>query len=1157
MCRKLFLLTSLVLVLGLVSGPANAQEDVDDVGPPLTELSIKVSADAEQHLDDGDMDIGSSDLELAYEDGGDPATDAQVIGLRFVEVPVSAGGPVDSAYVEFEIDKIDKEGSLAPVNLIIEGELVADAAAIEDVDNNLTDRATTTAKVQWAVPEAVEQNAKLQTPDISSIIQEIVDQNDWAAGNAIVLLFRDDPDNPSTGLRECEAIDGEAEAAATLSMMAVIDPTVEAPDPADGAGGVSVAPAISTFISSDVPKNVPDAVGNSPRGVTSTLDAADSVTIDDLNVELDIRMSGNLADLNVFLKSPDGKSVKLFDDVGRNGEDLENTILDDEASTSIKDGSGSHTGIYRPEGSLSDFDGRDTAGAWELKIEDDWNGGSAKLNSWRIVAEHSITAVAWTPSADARVVSQDVYFSSVLDDVNGVGDAGLIANVAADVDASAVDLELGTTYYWRVDPITEDGTIFAGKVWSFTTAGGNLTIERRIAVNDEDDVEERLDRDNELDRGSSDLEMPYEDTGMGDPQVIGLRFRDIGLEAGQVVNSASIRFEVDETKGGTLPVNLVIEGELAADAAPFAGEAFNVTDRARTEANVLWSVPEWTTVGEQGPAQTTSDITAIIEELLGQEEWAAGNAMVFIISDDPCNPSEGIRCAEGGPGDDSALLSIEAITEAAGNPSPADGAVDVIQNASLSWSPGFSGASRDVYFGTDENPPKLERTTGASWEVGKLATSTTYYWKIDEYDADGNLTEGAVWSFTTVIGEATNPDPADQAVEVALDAALSWTPGATAVASDIYFGVGADLALIGTTAESSFDTTLIGGLRVGDTYSWRIDSIEEDGTTHVGDGWTFAAPRGQASQPDPADGAVVEATFLLASWAAGPSAASYDVYLGTDPNTADPNALEFLGNVADTQVSLGVPDSLVPGTTYYWRVDSVEADPNVVFEGDLWSFSVLPTEAHDPSPADGAENVDVAGVTLSWTAGLGAKLHSVYFGDDLDTVTNAVGAPPLPMTTYDTGPLELGKTYYWRVDEFNPPTNITGAVWSFTTPAPEPEPEPEPEPGPEPLGKATDPTPADGANMANTFTTLGWTAAAGAVSHDLYISESLDDVTAGAEAAFAGSQADTVAVVGLPVPGMPVPDGLVIGATYYWRVDEVADDGEVAEGDVWSFTVAL
>ncbi|MHC4147695.1 MAG: hypothetical protein ACYSUD_23400, partial [Planctomycetota bacterium] len=364
----------------------------------------------------------------------------------------------------------------------------------------------------------------------------------------------------------------------------------------------------------------------------------------------------------------------------------------------------------------------------------------------------------------------------------------------------------------------------------------------------------------------------------GGLQVIGIRWTDIPLEAGMSINEAWVRFEVDEIEGPEA-VNVIIEGELVPDADPFADVASNITDRARTEANALWSVPDWPSVGEQGPDQTTPDITSIIEEIINQEEWAAGNAMALVISDDPCNPSEGKRTAEAGPGDDSALLYIEAITEAASNPSPADGAIDIDQNVILGWSPGFTGASRDVYFGTDSDPSKLEKTTGTTWVLGKLATSTTYYWKIDEYDADGNKHEGAVWSFTTVIGEATNPDPADQAVEVPVDAVLSWTPGATAVASEIYFGVGTDLELMGTTAESSFDTALIGGLRVGDTYSWRIDSVEEDGTTHVGDVWTFAALRGQASQPDPADGAVVEATSVVVSWTAGPSAASYDLYI--------------------------------------------------------------------------------------------------------------------------------------------------------------------------------------------------------------------------------------------------------------------------------------
>ncbi|UCE49646.1 MAG: proprotein convertase P-domain-containing protein, partial [Phycisphaerales bacterium] len=198
-------------------------------------------------------------------------------------------------------------------------------------------------------------------------------------------------------------------------------PVATNPTPADGARGVSAAPVISTFISDDVPKATQDLQPTMPTNTlgrtTSTLTVNDSVTIDDLNVELDITMPGNNADLNVFLTSPDGKQVKLFDDVGFQEHHFKNTILDDEASKSITGGSGPFTGIFKPEGRLSDFDGRDTAGTWQLKIEDDYRGGTGTLNAWRIVVQHSISTISWTPSSDTRVVSQDVYFSDNFDDV--------------------------------------------------------------------------------------------------------------------------------------------------------------------------------------------------------------------------------------------------------------------------------------------------------------------------------------------------------------------------------------------------------------------------------------------------------------------------------------------------------------------------------------------------------------------------------------------------------------------------------------------------------------------------------------------------------------------------------------------------------------------
>ncbi|MDT8303055.1 MAG: LamG domain-containing protein [Sedimentisphaerales bacterium] len=97
--------------------------------------------------------------------------------------------------------------------------------------------------------------------------------------------------------------------------------------------------------------------------------------------------------------------------------------------------------------------------------------------------------------------------------------------------------------------------------------------------------------------------------------------------------------------------------------------------------------------------------------------------------------------------------------------------------------------------------------------------------------------------------------------------------------------------------------------------------------------------------------------------------------------------------------------------------------------------------------------------------------------------------------------------------------------------------------------------PADGSYIGDTWVNLSWRAGDFAVSHDVYFSDNLADVEANAEAAFLGNQASTFVVVGFP--GMPYPDGLVSGTTYYWRVDEVndADPNSPWVGNIWSFTV--
>jgi hypothetical protein len=99
-------------------------------------------------------------------------------------------------------------------------------------------------------------------------------------------------------------------------------------------------------------------------------------------------------------------------------------------------------------------------------------------------------------------------------------------------------------------------------------------------------------------------------------------------------------------------------------------------------------------------------------------------------------------------------------------------------------------------------------------------------------------------------------------------------------------------------------------------------------------------------------------------------------------------------------------------------------------------FFHIPVHARAPYPDPGATDVDVD-VVLGWTSGREAVTHDVYFSSDEQTVIDDT-APVTTVTETSYGPLslDLGKTYYWRVDETNEaetPATWQGDLWDFTT----------------------------------------------------------------------------------------------------------------------------
>ncbi|MFB0553132.1 MAG: carbohydrate binding domain-containing protein [Phycisphaerae bacterium] len=302
-----------------------------------------------------------------------------------------------------------------------------------------------------------------------------------------------------------------------------------------------------------------------------------------------------------------------------------------------------------------------------------------------------------------------------------------------------------------------------------------------------------------------------------------------------------------------------------------------------------------------------------------------------------------------------------------------------------------------------------------------------------------------------------------------------------------------------------------------------------------------ASPPVNATAPVPADGAYLEDTWGNFSWTPGALALSHDVYLGDNYDDVNDGAEgTFRGNQVATFFIAGFPgfpypDGLIPGTTYYWRIDEVnDTEPNSPWKGDVWSFSVPPKTAYLPDPADNAESVH-SNYDLSWMSGFGAKLHTVYFGDNFDEVNNATGGLSTGVTTYDPGPLKLAKTYYWRVDEFDVIDTYKGHVWSFIT-----------------EGAVGSPNPSNGAVDIKHTPILTWTPGVYGASHKVYFGTDKDAVK------YADTGSPEYKDTGDLGAESFDPGKLQWDTTYYWRIDEAnnANPESPWAGPLWSFTTA-
>ena len=253
------------------------------------------------------------------------------------------------------------------------------------------------------------------------------------------------------------------------------------------------------------------------------------------------------------------------------------------------------------------------------------------------------------------------------------------------------------------------------------------------------------------------------------------------------------------------------------------------------------------------------------------------------------------------------------------NPTPSNGATNVLINQDLSWTcsdPDGDPLLYDVYFGTAGSPPIVSHNqTGTTYDTGVMNYGITYYWKIVAWDNHGAKTVGPIWSFTTKVNNPpnipSNPSPANGATNIGINVDLSWTggdPDGDPVTYDVYFGTSASPPKLSSNQTgTTFDP---GIMNYNTKYYWRIVAWDDKGASASGPIWSFTTV---ANQP-PVD--------PLAP--AGPTSGRTNTYYEYTASTTDPenHNIYYLFNWGD-------------GTNSGWL--GPVASGNIVTAGHSWS----------------------------------------------------------------------------------------------------------------------------------------------------------------------------------------------------------------------------
>jgi hypothetical protein len=176
-----------------------------DITPVVVEARIAASADdAEEIITSGTVNTGSRDLEMAEKNNK-----GRLVGMRFNSLNIPKDATITDAYLQFQVNDLNSERA----DLTIRGQATVNAPTFAAAKANISSRIQTDAFVEWTpepwnTPGEAESDQK--TPNIASVIQEIVKQEGWLSGSSLAIIVS------GTGMRSAESFDGDSAAAPSL-----------------------------------------------------------------------------------------------------------------------------------------------------------------------------------------------------------------------------------------------------------------------------------------------------------------------------------------------------------------------------------------------------------------------------------------------------------------------------------------------------------------------------------------------------------------------------------------------------------------------------------------------------------------------------------------------------------------------------------------------------------------------------------------------------------------------------------------------------------------------------------------------------------------------------------------------------------------------------